>query len=302
MAFFTPIVFRFYWMVIFAANFINMDKKEALKALHNSPNAIPMAAIDFLYNLPFDKEIEEKIIYNLEHAYDEKLNDLGDGRYANEPLFYAILAEAYIGEKLINPVINLFSKQDAPDWDLLNEQGSYLLCKLADHIPETVDAIIDQIEKLIATNSNAAYLYLYDGLQFATEEQALRIVQLLENPKTGWKEMLATICAEAKLVTCKPAIEELYKVHQKYTAVGSEDYQRKVEYQYALELYEQEQRQTASYYQARPDWRTHYQQLAQLFEQQKPQLSSITSNIGRNDPCPCGSGKKFKKCCLIQDN
>lgn len=21
------------------------------------------------------------------------------------------------------------------------------------------------------------------------------------------------------------------------------------------------------------------------------------SKIGRNDPCPCGSGKKFKKCC-----
>jgi hypothetical protein len=23
-------------------------------------------------------------------------------------------------------------------------------------------------------------------------------------------------------------------------------------------------------------------------------------NIGRNDPCPCGSGKKYKKCCLIR--
>jgi SWIM/SEC-C metal-binding protein len=22
--------------------------------------------------------------------------------------------------------------------------------------------------------------------------------------------------------------------------------------------------------------------------------------IGRNDPCPCGSGKKFKKCCVDQ--
>lgn len=22
------------------------------------------------------------------------------------------------------------------------------------------------------------------------------------------------------------------------------------------------------------------------------------ANIGRNDPCPCGSGKKYKKCCL----
>ncbi len=21
------------------------------------------------------------------------------------------------------------------------------------------------------------------------------------------------------------------------------------------------------------------------------------SNVGRNEPCPCGSGKKFKKCC-----
>jgi uncharacterized protein YecA (UPF0149 family) len=21
------------------------------------------------------------------------------------------------------------------------------------------------------------------------------------------------------------------------------------------------------------------------------------SSVGRNDPCPCGSGKKFKKCC-----
>jgi len=20
--------------------------------------------------------------------------------------------------------------------------------------------------------------------------------------------------------------------------------------------------------------------------------------VGRNDPCPCGSGKRFKKCCL----
>jgi len=22
-----------------------------------------------------------------------------------------------------------------------------------------------------------------------------------------------------------------------------------------------------------------------------------TSKVGRNDPCPCGSGKKYKKCC-----
>ena len=31
---------------------------------------------------------------------------------------------------------------------------------------------------------------------------------------------------------------------------------------------------------------------------EKPELDGIDlSKIGRNDPCPCGSGKKFKKCC-----
>ena len=28
------------------------------------------------------------------------------------------------------------------------------------------------------------------------------------------------------------------------------------------------------------------------------ELRRDTPKVGRNDPCPCGSGKKFKKCCL----
>jgi len=28
------------------------------------------------------------------------------------------------------------------------------------------------------------------------------------------------------------------------------------------------------------------------------QLKSDGGKLGRNDPCPCGSGKKYKKCCL----
>ena len=27
------------------------------------------------------------------------------------------------------------------------------------------------------------------------------------------------------------------------------------------------------------------------------QSGQASSKVGRNDPCPCGSGKKFKKCC-----
>jgi uncharacterized protein YecA (UPF0149 family) len=29
----------------------------------------------------------------------------------------------------------------------------------------------------------------------------------------------------------------------------------------------------------------------------KKQLKAGGKKIGRNDPCPCGSGKKYKKCC-----
>lgn len=38
------------------------------------------------------------------------------------------------------------------------------------------------------------------------------------------------------------------------------------------------------------------------FKEEKPSKPSIDDilswKVGRNDPCPCGSGKKFKKCCL----
>jgi len=35
-------------------------------------------------------------------------------------------------------------------------------------------------------------------------------------------------------------------------------------------------------------------------EVSKPQTQRReTARVGRNDPCPCGSGKKFKKCCGV---
>ncbi len=33
-------------------------------------------------------------------------------------------------------------------------------------------------------------------------------------------------------------------------------------------------------------------------EPTEQQLVRRPPRVGRNEPCPCGSGKKFKKCCL----
>ncbi|PKH10327.1 YecA family protein [Planomicrobium sp. MB-3u-38] len=36
---------------------------------------------------------------------------------------------------------------------------------------------------------------------------------------------------------------------------------------------------------------------AELFEEEKRHMLPLNVKIGRNDPCHCGSGKKYKKCC-----
>ena len=30
-----------------------------------------------------------------------------------------------------------------------------------------------------------------------------------------------------------------------------------------------------------------------------PVVKTAAASVGRNDPCPCGSGKKYKKCCAV---
>jgi len=37
-------------------------------------------------------------------------------------------------------------------------------------------------------------------------------------------------------------------------------------------------------------------------EKPKPKVVKKSEKVGRNDPCPCGSGKKYKKCCGAADN
>ena len=38
--------------------------------------------------------------------------------------------------------------------------------------------------------------------------------------------------------------------------------------------------------------------LAQRYKEAHTQKVRKFDKIGRNDPCPCGSGKKYKNCCL----
>ena len=49
-----------------------------------------------------------------------------------------------------------------------------------------------------------------------------------------------------------------------------------------------------------PQWKEIYseEELKRMYKEQKESTTiRREKKIGRNDPCPCGSGKKYKKCC-----
>ena len=40
-----------------------------------------------------------------------------------------------------------------------------------------------------------------------------------------------------------------------------------------------------------------FSQIFDYITEEKPETPAVTQKVGRNEPCPCGSGKKFKNCC-----
>ena len=57
------------------------------------------------------------------------------------------------------------------------------------------------------------------------------------------------------------------------------------------------------YHNHAPKWTLKGHAPSDLFDKEISKLHKAASSkkVGRNDPCPCGSGKKYKKCCLEKD-
>ena len=275
-----------------------MTKKEAITVLHSQNTGIPFEALEFLMNLPYDEDIENKIIFHLDNAYDERISTLNKS-LPNLPLWYAILAEVHSSQKLVPSVINLFTTPDSPDWDLLDEQGLFLVGMLSERYPESVDSFLDAIVKQVAKKSNAPYLFLYDSIYFAKDEiHGEKISRLLSNPDTGWKPLLAVHVAETHLTSCRDEVIKLHEAFIPFTQMGTNENLIREELKYALELFDDETHTPGCYFHQRGDWKTHYTNAEEIFAEENPMLANTFNNVGRNDLCPCGSGKKFKSCCL----
>jgi hypothetical protein len=275
-----------------------MTKKEALAILHSQTTGIPFEALEFLMNLPYDEELENKIVFHLDNAYDERVSMLNRS-LPNLPLWYAILAEVHSSQKIVSSVIKLFTTPDSPDWDLLDEQGLFLVGMLAERYPVSVATFLDAIEKQVSIKSNAPYLFLYDCIYFAKDEiHGVQISRLLANPDTGWKPLLAVHVAEMRLNSCRDEVKKLHGEFVSFTQKGTNENLIREELQFALELFDDNSHTPGCYFHQRGDWETHYKSAESIFTEENPMLANIFNNVGRNDLCPCGSGKKYKNCCL----
>lgn len=285
---------------MFGHTFPSLD--EAFMVLDTQREGIPFDAIKYLREQPSSEKLIEEIIFALEHAYDDTYYDEEEDYVYSTPLWYAIVAEEHLTEELIEPTISLFTTT-RNDWDFLNEQGLYLIGKLAAKYPDlTVRKAVETVDRMVRDESNLPYLFIYDAFYYADVEKYKDwFLQTIQDERLYWIETFAHRIATLQIKEAIPIIKNLLE--------NTQDRFYKIEFQEALEELETGVRKYPNrgkpYCEERADWEEHYSKFEDRFYDEVEELKNIpvkTKKIGRNEPCPCGSGKKYKKCCLNKDN
>ena len=148
---------------------------------------------------------------------------------------------------------------------------------------ELVDEIMDSIKDLYAQRTT---YFAEQGLNFGEIERML-LLQIID---TAWKQNLYELDQLQNSVSLRgyaqkdPLIEYQKESYKLYSSMLTRIRDLMVSYIFRLQL---PPRRTAA-------------ERAQEAAAKNPDNADnapLQKRIGRNDPCPCGSGKKYKKCC-----
>lgn len=287
----------------------------AFELLESSQYVIPYDAIRYLYNQPPNEHIRKKVFYWMENAYNYELIPEEDFEIFEAPVWYAILAENYIEEALIDPVIALYTEVD-DDWDLLNEQGVILIQRLCEKLGDiAVEKFLNKIIQQINIESRLPYLYLFECFRYLDPDKYPDQILALLDTKSYWIETLISMLPDMHFSQKKhPALlenvqQKLALLQLEYEMMETTDHIAKSVLseleacQKTLSNADYPNNRASDW--EREDWETHYRtfekRLDDSYEEEDdiiPSPVSIPEKISRNAPCPCGSGKKYKRCCL----
>jgi len=151
---------------------------------------------------------------------------------------------------------------------------------------QLVEEILAIVEKLYQERSD---FFMQQGVNFAELERML-LLQIIDN---AWKQNLYELDQLQNSVSLRgyaqkdPLIEYQKEAYKLYSAMMNKVRDLMVGYIFRLQLPPVRQAVSAK-----------KQAAAQAKTDHKNQQDAAPLHkIGRNDPCPCGSGKKYKKCC-----
>ncbi len=218
------------------------------------------------------------------------------------------------GEMRLEPAIPLIIEKLKLDTDFLAEQCMYALTKIgSSSVIEAINEIFPNEDWHFRLYSSGVFAHIHSDLSV---ERCLELLKNEENPtvKTDLASALLSNFAydgieavrqlilsdewdrgmtdlrEDLVVACTIMGERFPEYNQWEKEVEQERFEREKRTKQLLEeLYE-------------IDFQDEYSEdestISNSSKQGRNQFVKPFHSVGRNDPCPCGSGKKYKKCCL----
>ena len=150
-------------------------------------------------------------------------------------------------------------------------------------------------------NADRGRLQKFWGSYFQIEKEIYE--QLLENPEEGVKGTVKELAEKygQEVMTMVGFLDGINESLKEENPIETMDENTQVSLAFEKErLYKNMVAAKADWLYELPQWKKIYteEELKRLYKEQKESTTiRKEKKIGRNDPCPCGSGKKYKKCC-----
>ncbi|MFW5719692.1 MAG: SEC-C metal-binding domain-containing protein [Candidatus Dojkabacteria bacterium] len=309
--------------------------REACEVIETFTEGIPWDAIRTLRKEPLSKELLDRILLSLDEIDDTTKYFIEEKSYWIEaPLWYMVIAEAHICEELIDPVIKAIC-EDEDVTSLFSEQLNYVFDML---LREYTEVIISKVVNIFDKNMASGMpipntwiplvevLYhmdreeysdwmvkvmMYHGLAFpdffAEELSTLGVKKALPAMKKAARKTQNTFSRriiEARIDDLQSYDQKDLVSHQPYDEFrGSwEEYYKDLESKFDIREYAVEEEKDHELHplddllkDLNIDPEEALRRMEEFLGSQEKQKT------GRNDFCPCGSGKKYKKCCEKKD-
>lgn len=221
-----------------------------------------------------------KIISFLE--YDDEFLEFWIGDHQTDTLWQCFYGLGFNNTEILK---QLFLKPGIDTY--IKIAASESLCQMALHHPEKRNEILTVYSDVLTTNLEAN---LEDNL--------------IDSDFLGFTIADAVDC---KLNELLPVIKQLFE--KGYVSLGINGNFKDVEEEFEKTSQRDKKRELFTIFELYDDvinsWSGYKEDDNEIFEYEdcekysyKPIQQAVSNKIGRNEPCPCGSEKKYKKCCI----